>query len=228
MFESIVNLTEASMEIVTVLEIMLAAVVAGMILSFSYIFTQKKGSYTKDFVVALAMLPMIVSIVIVLVGNSVARAFSLAGAFALVRFRSAPGSAKDIAVVFLAMATGLACGLGYVVFAVVFMIIACVLLMVLSLTSFGERQNSEKQLKITIPEDLNYDGVFDELFNKYTDTAVLKNIKTTNMGTLYELTYIVTIKKDVKEKEFIDDLRCRNGNLTINLSMLPDKSGLIL
>lgn len=228
MFESIVNLTEVSMEIVTVLEIMLAAVIAGMILSFSYIFTQKKGSYTKDFVVALAMLPMIVSIVIVLVGNSVARAFSLAGAFALVRFRSAPGSAKDIAVVFLAMATGLACGLGYVVFAVVFMVIACALLMVLSLTSFGERQNSEKQLKITIPEDLNYDGVFDEIFNKYTDTAVLKNIKTTNMGTLYELTYIVTMKKNVKEKEFIDDLRCRNGNLTINLSMLPDKSGLIL
>lgn len=228
MFESIVNLTEVSMEIVTVLEIMLAAVIAGMILSFSYIFTQKKGSYTKDFVVALAMLPMIVSIVIVLVGNSVARAFSLAGAFALVRFRSAPGSAKDIAVVFLAMATGLACGLGYVVFAVVFMVIACALLMVLSLTSFGERQNSEKQLKITIPEDLNYDGVFDEIFNKYTDTAVLKNIKTTNMGTLYELTYIVTMKKKVKEKEFIDDLRCRNGNLTINLSMLPDKSGLIL
>lgn len=228
MFESIINTTKTAMEMSTVLEIILMAVITGMILSCCYIFTQKKGSYTKDFVVALAMLPMIVSIVIVLVGNSVARAFSLAGAFALVRFRSAPGSAKDIAVVFLAMATGLACGLGYVVFAVIFMVIACALLMVLSLTSFGERVNNEKQLKITIPEDLNYDGVFDEVFDKYADKTLLKNVKTTNMGTLYELTYIISLKKDVKEKELIDDLRCRNGNLTINLSMIPDKSGLIL
>lgn len=228
MFESIITTTESSISAASVMEVLVAALIVGLIMSFCYIFTQKKGSYSKDFVIALVMLPMIVSIVIILVGNSVARAFSLAGAFALVRFRSAPGSAKDIAMVFLAMAAGLACGLGFVFLAVIFAVIICAVLVVLSITPFGDCKSDEKQLKITIPEDLNYNSVFDEIFGRYTDKNTLQNVKTTNMGTLYELTYHVTMKKDADEKAFIDDLRCRNGNLTISLAMLPDKSNLIL
>ena len=191
-------------------------------------FTAKKGTYHKDFVVAIALLPVIVAVVIMLVGSSTARALSLAGAFALVRFRSAPGSGKDIAVVFFVMAIGLACGLGYLVFGVVVAVLICAVMIILCKTGFGEYKSNEKQLKITIPEDLNYNGVFDDLFEEYTNSVKLKNVKTTNMGSLYELVYLVDIKDETKEKDFIDSIRCRNGNLNISLGMIPDKKADVL
>ena len=208
--------------------IILAAAVLGLAIAFCYIFTQKKGSFSKDFVIAVALLPAIVAIVIMLVGNSVARAFSLAGAFALVRFRSAPGSGKDIAVVFLTMAIGLACGLGYIFFGAVSAVFLCALLVALSRTRFGEPRTCRKQLKVTIPEDLNYNGVFDDIFSEYSKECELVNVRTTNMGTLYELTYHIGFKPGADEKEFIDSIRCRNGNLNISLGILPDKNGLAL
>ncbi len=201
----------------------LSALVLGIVISFVYMFTAKKGSYSKDFVIAIAILPAIVSGVILVIGTNIASAFSLAGAFALVRFRSAPGSAKDIAIVFLAMAAGLACGLGYVVVGVILAVIILVVLVVLSKTKFGDSKRGVKQLKITIPEDLNYNGAFDDLFAEYTTSADLSFVKTSNMGTLYELTYLVNMKEDKDEKEFIDSIRCRNGNLNISLGMIPDK-----
>lgn len=208
--------------------IIIAAIVLGLVISLCYIFTQKRGSYTKDFVIAVSLLPAIVAVVILLVGNSVARAFSLAGAFALVRFRSAPGSAKDIAVVFLSMAMGLACGLGYLLFGVIAAVIICVVLIILSRTSFGEQKSQPKQLKVTIPEDLNYEGVFDDIFKEYSTGCELVNVRTSNMGTLYELTYHIDLKSGISEKELIDSIRCRNGNLNISLGMLPDRNGIIL
>ena len=228
MFESIISISDTTIAAGTALICIAAALILGLGIAFCYMFTQKKGTYTKDFVIAMALLPAIVSIIIMLVGNSIARAFSLAGVFALVRFRSAPGSAKDIAVIFFTMAIGLACGLGFVLFAAVVMAIICVILVLLSKTKFGELRGANKQLKIAIPEDLNYEGVFDDIFNQYTDEITLNNVKTTNMGTLYELTYLVGLKKGVSEKEFIDALRCRNGNLNISLGMIPDKNGLVL
>lgn len=148
----------------------------------------------------------------------------MAGAFALVRFRSAPGSAKDIAVVFAAMAAGLACGLGFVEYAVFFVVVVGVFFLVLSYIPFPDKLAGMKQLKITIPENLNYEGVFDEVFQNYLNEGTLKNVKTVNMGSLYELTYLVTVKKDISEKAFIDELRTRNGNLSISLGMIPDNT----
>lgn len=172
----------------------------------------------------LILLPVIVSVVILLIGSNVARAFSMAGAFALVRFRSAPGSAKDIAVVFAAMAAGLACGLGFVGYAAVFVVIAGALLLVLSFIPFPDKTAGRKQLKITIPENLNYEGVFDEVFQNYLRENTLKNVRTVNMGSMYELTYLVWEKEGIHEKELIDELRTRNGNLSISLGMVPDNT----
>ena len=175
--------------------------------------------------VGLALLPAIVAAVILLVGSNVARAFSMAGAFALVRFRSAPGSAKDISVVFFAMASGLACGLGFVTFAVCFTVIILAVLIVLSLTGFGSRGENRKQLRITIPENLNYMAVFDDIFAKYLSENELRKVKTTNMGTMFELTYECRMKDESEQKQFIDELRVRNGNLNITMGTMPNSDG---
>lgn len=228
MFQSIIYTTDTTISAGASILSILTALALGLAIALCYLFTQKKGSCTKDFVVAIALIPAIVAVVILLVGNSVARAFSLAGAFALIRFRSAPGSAKDIAVVFLSTAMGLACGLGYLLFGAAAAVMICAVLAVLSRTRFGEPRGSEKQLKITIPEDLNYTGVFDDIFTEYFTECELVNVRTANMGTLYELTYLVSLKDGADEKELIDSVRCRNGNLNISLGILPDKSGLLL
>ena len=169
-------------------------------------------------------LPAVVSVVILLVGSNVARAFSMAGAFALVRFRSAPGSAKDISIVFFTMAAGLACGLGYVTFAAAFTAVMLLLLILISALGFVDRNEGRKQLKIVIPESLNYNSVFDDLFDKYTSENRLNKVKTTNMGTMYELTYEIRLKNDDAEKDFIDELRVRNGNLNISVGIMPENS----
>lgn len=188
----------------------------------------KNKNYHKDFIISLVILPAIVSVVILLIGNNIARAFSMGGAFALVRFRSAPGSGKDIAIVFLSMASGLACGLGYVSYAAIVTVIIIAVLIILSLTGFGESRSILKQLKITIPENLHYQSAFQDILETYTSKADLRNVKTTNMGSLFELTYIVELKADADEKSLIDDIRCRNGNLNISLGMIPDQSGVQL
>ncbi len=228
MFNSIIGTADTAVSAGASMLIILSALVIGLVIAFCYIFTQEKDSFTKDFVIAVALIPTIVAVIIMLVGNSVARAFSLAGAFALVRFRSAPGSAKDIAVIFLTMAMGLACGLGYLLFGAAATVILCAALVLLSKTRFGETRRVSRQLKITIPEDLNYTGVFDDIFAEYLSVCELVNVRTTNMGTLYELTYHVSLKQDDVEKQLIDSIRCRNGNLNISLGILPNKSSFIM
>ncbi len=165
------------------------------------------------------ILPAVVTVIIMLVGSNIARAFSLAGAFSLVRFRSTPGDSKDISYVFLSMAIGLATGMGYIGFAAIVTLILCLTMILLSQLNFGVIKTIDKQLRITIPEDMNYQNVFDDLFQKYTNKSTLERVKTTNLGTLYELTYGVTMKNDNEEKEFLDELRTRNGNLNIILSL---------
>lgn len=197
-----------------------AAVLLGLVIGAAYMFACRKEGYSKNFIVGLVLLPAVVAAVILLIGSNVARAFSMAGAFALVRFRSAPGNAKDISVVFFTMATGLACGLGYVLFAVVFVLIMVLVLLILTVTPFAEQNAGVKQLRIVIPENLNYSHVFDEIFKQFTTQFNLKRVKTTNMGTMFELTYQVNLKKDADEKEFMDALRMRNGNLNITLGMV--------
>ncbi len=195
------------------------AVLLGLIIGIAYMFMCRKERYNRDFIIGLVILPALVAAVILLIGSNVARAFSMAGAFALVRFRSAPGSAKDIAIVFFAMASGLACGLGYVTFACVFVVIMIVILILLIVFNFAQPHTDIKQLRITIPESLNYSDAFDDVMNKFTEKAELRKVKTTNMGTMFELSYNVVVKDSVNEKEFIDNLRMRNGNLNISLSV---------
>lgn len=206
---------------------MAAAVIIGLVIGITYMFACKKSGYNKEFIVGLVLLPAIVSVVIMLIGSNVARAFSMAGAFALVRFRSAPGNAKDIAVVFFAMASGLACGLGYITFAVIFTVVIILVLVALSITDFADKNTGKRQLRITIPENLNYTHAFDGIFDNFLSSKELTKVKTTNMGTMFELTYIIEMNKDINEKEFIDSLRVVNGNLNITLGMIDTISGVL-
>ena len=199
------------------------SVVLGLVISLIYIFSDRKKKYSSHFAFSLAILPVIVCVVIMVVGSDIARAISLGGVFALVRFRSVPGDSKDITNVFFAMVVGLSCGMGYAQLAVVVTIVVGIIYFVLNFTQFGVRRSETKQLRITVPENLNFNGAFDDLFGEYTTNVELERIKTTNLGTLYELTYNIDMKKGVDEKAFIDSLRCRNGNLNIILCKLPEK-----
>ena len=174
-----------------------------------------KSRYTQSFILTLAMLPAVVQVVIMLVNGNIGAGVAVAGTFSLVRFRSAPGTAREIGMIFLAMAIGLATGMGYVALAVFFFLIMALFVLVLTSLHFGGGDEHERELKITIPETLDYDGLFDDLFEKYTRSARLERVKTTNMGTLYELHYRVVLKTERIPKEFLDELRCRNGNLNI-------------
>ena len=193
------------------------SLVIGLIIAFSYMY---KTRYTKSFVVTLALLPAVVCVVIMMVNGNVGTGVAVAGAFSLVRFRSVPGTAKEIGTLFLAMGAGLIAGMGYLGYAVLFAIILCAIFVLYSQLDFGSKKivATYKTLSITIPEDLDYSGVFDEIFSTYTKTYELTNVKTTNMGSLFRLTYDIVLKDATKEKEFIDKLRCRNGNLEINIS----------
>ena len=220
MIEKIFNVTAQSnsTSLGDTLAYMLAAVVLGFLISGIYIFITEKTRRSFSFIISLVMLPAIVSVVIGLVGSDVARAFSIAGVFSLVRFRSAPGESKDISLVFLTMAAGLATGLGYLTLAFAVTLILGLIIVVGFKVIAKCVHLTEKQLRILIPEDMNYQDAFDDLFETYTKEVKLVKVKTTNMGTLYELTYDVQMKNGVDEKKFMDELRCRNGNLNIILS----------
>lgn len=174
-----------------------------------------KSRYTQSFILTLAMLPAVVQVVIMLVNGNIGAGVAVAGTFSLVRFRSAPGTAREIGMIFLAMAIGLATGMGYVALAVFFFLVMAAFVLLLTCLRFGGGNGQERELKITIPENLDYEGLFDDLFQKYTRSARLERVKTTNMGTLYELHYSVVLKGERIPKEFLDELRCRNGNLNI-------------
>lgn len=170
---------------------------------------------TQSFAVTLAILPVVVQVVIMLVNGNIGAGVAVAGAFSLVRFRSAPGTAREIGVLFLGMAIGLATGMGYVGLAALTFVIVSAALLALTALHFGQRDSGERSLKITIPENLDYEGLFDDLFDQYTKSHTLVKVKTSNMGTLYELEYRVTLRSDSVPKAFLDALRCRNGNLNI-------------
>lgn len=170
---------------------------------------------TQSLAITLAILPAVVQAVIMLVNGSIGAGIAVAGAFSLVRFRSAPGTAREIAAIFLAMAIGLATGMGYVGLAALLFLILAGAMLALTVLRFGQKEDAGRILKITIPEDLDYDGLFDDLFERYTTAHTLEKVKTTNMGTLYELRYRITLRQEPVPKVFLDELRCRNGNLNI-------------
>ena len=174
-----------------------------------------KQRYSQSFALTLAMLPAMVQLVIMLVNGNIGAGVAVAGAFSLVRFRSANGSAREIGMIFLAMAIGLATGMGYVVLAIAFFVIMALFTLILTTAKFGAGRDSERELKITIAENLDYDGLFEDLFEQYTASCSLERVKTSNMGTLYELIYKIILRDEHQTKEFMDALRTRNGNLNI-------------
>lgn len=193
------------------------SLVLGLVMAFAYMYRTR---YTKSFVVTLALLPAVVCVVIMLVNGNVGTGVAVAGAFSLVRFRSVPGTAKEICTLFLAMGAGLIAGMGYLDFAVLFTVVMCAAFLLYSRLDFGAQKNAAayKSFTITIPEDLDYTGVFDDIFQEYTTAHTLVSVKTTNMGSLFRLTYQITLRDPAREKEMIDKLRCRNGNLEIMVS----------
>ena len=193
------------------------SLILGLIMAFAYMYRTR---YTKSFVVTLALLPAVVCVVIMLVNGNVGTGVAVAGAFSLVRFRSVPGTAKEICTLFLAMGAGLIAGMGYLGFAVLFTVVMCAVFVLYNRLDFGAKKNSDayKTFAITIPEDLDYSGIFDDIFAEYTVSHDLARVKSTNMGSMFKLTYNVTLRDVTKEKEMIDKIRCRNGNLEITVS----------
>lgn len=185
---------------------------------FTWIYTFR-SHYTVSFAITLTMLPAIVCMVIMMVNGNVGAGVAVAGAFSLVRFRSAPGTAKEIGAIFLAMAAGLVTGMGYLGYAILFAAVMGAVLLILNLAGAKavKQSETEKTLRITIPEDLNYGEVFEDLFTEYLSECENISVKTSNMGSLYKLTYRVTLKDLAQEKQFLDELRCRNGNLEVSL-----------
>jgi uncharacterized membrane protein YhiD involved in acid resistance len=197
----------------------------GLIMAAAYMLEKE---HTKSFLVTLALLPAVVCVVIMMVNGNIGAGVAVAGAFSLVRFRSAPGSAKEIVTIFLAMGAGLITGMGYLGFAALFTVIMCAMFLVCNaIAENAKTEEANKTIKITIPEDLDYSGVFDDIFSEYTKRHELIKVKTTNMGSMFRLTYNVTLKDPIQEKQMIDRIRERNGNLEIMVSKQEsEQSGL--
>ena len=190
----------------------------GLLLAATYIL---QGSYSKTFVVSLAVLPILVQSVIMMVNGNIGTGVAVAGTFSLIRFRSYPGTARDITSIFCAMLIGLASGMGYVGFAFIITLIFCVASIILTKLPFDFSDKESRELKLTIPESLEYNEVFADIFATYTKGVILDRVRTTNMGTMFELTYTIKLNEQNKEKQFIDELRCRNGNLPISINRKP-------
>lgn len=202
-----VSLTPIIMAICTITSLMI-----GVLIAYVYKFDE---IYSRQFVMTLVVLPTLVQMVIMMVNGNLGTSVAVLGTFGLVRFRSLPGSSKDICFIFFAMAVGLATGMGYIGFAVVIAVIVSLIILILGKSSFIRMNPAKRDLHITIPENLDYTEIFNDLFERYTFKAELERVKTTHLGSMYELRYIVVLKEVQKEKEFLDELRCRNGNLTI-------------
>lgn len=214
MLHNIFTLAELNMSIQTLLLATATSILLGVGIAFVYMY---KNTYSKSFVLTLVLLPTLVQLVILLVNGNLGTGVAVAGAFSLIRFRSIAGNARDISSIFFAMAIGLATGTGYIGVAVIFFVIIALVNLLFMSTSFGEDKHTEKSLKITIPENLDYTDLFADVFEEYASTQELIKVRTTNMGSLYELQYQIVLKKGQSEKVFLDAIRTRNGNLPVSL-----------
>jgi hypothetical protein len=213
MLKSIFDSTAVSLSISSLFICLITSIILGLVISLVHIKTTKSS---KNFAITLAILPTLISLVIMMVNGNLGTSVAVLGAFSLIRFRSAPGNSKEIISVFFAMAIGLAVGMGEITFAIITTLIISIAIIVLEKIKFGT--NEQKKLIITIPENLDYTNLFDDIFKDKLESYSLEKTKTTNMGSLFELTYLVSLKKSTNEKVFIDELRCRNGNLKIILT----------
>ena len=220
MFNSVIP---TAMTLSAFLMCIFAALVLGVLTALVFSF---RNRHSGSLILALAVLPPIVALVIMMVNGNIGAGLAVAGTFSLVRFRSAPGTAREICGLFMSTAIGITCGMGFIGIAAVCFLVMALFHIVLSIIRFGETAASSRQLKITIPENLDYDGLFDDIFEKYTNNHELVKVKTTNMGTLYELTYSINLKTPDVSKQFIDEIRCRNGNLNIICGRESDKDAI--
>jgi len=201
--------------------LLLSAVLLGFLTSALYIRTHRGEDYAPSFPATLIMLPVITALIVLLVGTNIATAFSVGGAFALIRFRSAPGDPKDIAYTFMAVGIGVCCGVGYWAYGLIFTLMMCLVLLLIHYFRWGQPKENRLSLKILVPETMNYVGLFDDILKKYTDSFLMKAVKTADFGSLCELHYMIVPKKEFDSKDFLDALRCRNGNLNISLTTAP-------
>ena len=214
---------DMSLTLPTLLLLMLVAVVLGLLTALVFTF---RCRHSASFALTLTLLPMAVTVIILLVNGNIGTGVAVAGAFALVRFRSVPGTAREIAAIFIEMALGLCLGLGYVGLAVIFFTLTAVVTLLLTATRFGAPSARARQMKITLPENADYETLFDDVFGQYRVRAELQRVRTTNMGTLFELTYLLNFPTPQVPKAFIDDMRVRNGNLNIVLGAVPEQETL--
>ena len=212
----------------TLLVVLGSAMVLGFLIGLVYIYTNRKSDYSKGLAITLVVLPVVISVIIYLVQDNVVRAFSLAGTFSIIRFRSTQGNPRDLALIFTTLAVGLACGTGFLVVGLVLVILVALILFFIDLIHFGETKKERMILKVTIPESLNYVGVFDDVFKEYTVSNRLTKVKSSNFGTMFILSFDIVMKKDTNQKEFIDALRCKNGNLDILLQNYVYSPGIVL
>ncbi len=215
MLDSIFSTTSSSVELAPILLASLVAILLGVFIAVVY---KKTTKYSKNFLITLSILPLLVEIVIIMVNGNLGTSVAIVGAFSLVRFRSIPGTSKEIICVFFAMSIGLILGMGYVVFAIIMTVLIALVLLLFHYIKLFDKNSLEKTLRITMPEDLDYSEVFNDVFEKYLTSYSLFQIKTINMGSMFDLSYRITLKKEVSEKAFIDDLRIKNGNLKIILT----------
>lgn len=199
------------------------ALLLGLVIAFFQMLQEKNS---RSLIITLALMPSIVAMIIMMVNGSIGTGIAIAGAFSLVRFRSHSGTAKELCAIFIGMTAGLAIGMGYLGFATVFVLVVSPFQLLLSTSRFAKMNVGKKTLRITVPEDLDYENAFEDLFTKYLTGHRLVSSRTTNMGSMFRLNYEVSLKHDVVEKEFIDDLRCRNGNLEVSISIAVNESEL--
>lgn len=211
--------TSSSIGLTEVLISMIVAIILGFIIAIVH---KKTSRYSKNFLITISLLPILVEAVMLMVNGNLGTSIAIMGAFSLVRFRSIPGTSKEILIVFFAMAVGLSCGMGQIYFAMLLTLIGSLMLIILSKVNIFEKDKTEKNLKILIPENLDYENVFDDIFRECTNKVVLEKTKTTNMGSMFELSYKVSLKENTSEKEFIDKLRTRNGNLKVALERVEE------
>lgn len=215
MFNSIFDYSTTGLEISTALIAAAVALVLGIALAVTHM---KTSQTTKSFLITLAVLPVLVMAVMIMINGNLGTSIAILGAFSLIRFRSIPGRAKDLLVIFAAMMIGLACGMGHVLFGAVITAIAIIAIVFFTYTHLLEPNRAERRLKIVVPEDLDYADAFNDIFKKYTSRADLITMKTVNMGSLYNLTYDIKLKRSVKEKDFLDEIRVKNCNLQVMMS----------
>ena len=223
LFNSILTNVSNDITVMSAVITMVIGLVFGGVIAFTYYKTQDDENYQRSMALTLLMLPVILSVIIVFIGSNIARAFSLAGTLSIIRFRSAPGDPKDIGYIFFDIAAGLSCGVGLYGYGALFVLILCIVMFISEKKNLFERKTINKTLKITIPENLNYQGAFDDILQKYTKSYTLTKIKTTDLGSLFEVCYNVVMNHGEDEQEFLNELRCRNGNLTIVLAVSPKK-----